>query len=180
MSLTTHIVGVGGYLPERVMTNDDLTKIVDTSDEWITKRRAIADKYKKELSGLNLRLPQEHPDNKHAYYIYVVAHPNRDEIMKNLEKKDIYLNISYPWPIHIMDAYKHFVTNPCTHLEKTEEDAKKIFPIKLWNKLHLQIIFFGREYCPARNHDLESCPICSWAASKKRIHQEKNRSSKKS
>ena len=103
--------------------------------EWITKRRAIADKYKKELSGLNLRLPQEHPDNKHAYYIYVVAHPNRDEIMKNLEKKDIYLNISYPWPIHIMDAYKHFVTNPCTHLEKTEEDAKQIFSLPMYPTL---------------------------------------------
>lgn len=104
-------------------------------NEWITKRRAIADKYKKELSGLNLRLPQEHPDNKHAYYIYVVAHPNRDEIMKNLEKKDIYLNISYPWPIHIMDAYKHFVTNPCTHLEKTEEDAKQIFSLPMYPTL---------------------------------------------
>ena len=103
--------------------------------EWITKRRAIADKYKKELSGLSLRLPQEHPDNKHAYYIYVVAHPNRDEIMKNLEKKDIYLNISYPWPIHIMDAYKHFVTNPCTHLKKTEEDAKKIFSLPMYPTL---------------------------------------------
>ena len=103
--------------------------------EWITKRRAIADKYKKELSGLNLRLPQEHPDNKHAYYIYVVAHPNRDEIMKNLEKKDIYLNISYPWPIHIMDAYKHFVTNPCTHLKKTEEDAKQIFSLPMYPTL---------------------------------------------
>ena len=104
-------------------------------NEWIAKRRAIADRYKKELSGLNLRLPQEHPDNMHAYYIYVVAHPNRDEIMKNLDKKDIYLNISYPWPIHIMDAYKHFVTNPCTHLKKTEEDAKKIFSLPMYPTL---------------------------------------------
>ncbi len=54
----------------------------------------------------------------------------------------------------------------------TERDLKAIFDESLWNKLHLQIIFFGREYCPARNHDLNSCPICGWAATKKRIAQE--------
>ena len=43
----------------------------------------------------------------------------------------------------------------------TERDLKKLFPKESWNKLHLQIIFFGREYCPARSHDRENCPICS-------------------
>ena len=42
----------------------------------------------------------------------------------------------------------------------TEADLKKAFPKELWNKLHLQIIFYGREYCPARGHDIQKCPIC--------------------
>ena len=104
-------------------------------DEWIERRREIAKKYYDELNGCNIRLPIEHPDNKHAYYIYVVAHSNRDEIMSNLVKKDIHLNISYPWPIHIMDAYKHFVPNPCTHLKQTEDDAKKIFSLPMYPTL---------------------------------------------
>ena len=104
-------------------------------DEWIKRRREIAKNYYNELKGLDLRLPIEHPDNKHAYYIYVVAHPNRDEIMSNLVKKNIHLNISYPWPIHIMDAYKHFVPDPCTHLKQTEEDAKKIFSLPMYPTL---------------------------------------------
>ena len=104
-------------------------------DEWIKRRREIAKKYYDELNGCNIRLPIEHPDNKHAYYIYVVAHSNRDEIMSNLVKKDIHLNISYPWPIHIMDAYKHFVPNPCTHLKQTEDDAKKIFSLPMYPTL---------------------------------------------
>lgn len=45
-------------------------------------------------------------------------------------------------------------------VEQTEHDLKKLFPQSTWNKLHLQIIFFGREYCPARGHDREACPIC--------------------
>jgi endonuclease III len=43
---------------------------------------------------------------------------------------------------------------------QTEADLKAAFPEETWNKLHLQIIFYGREYCPARGHDLEKCMIC--------------------
>ena len=46
-------------------------------------------------------------------------------------------------------------------VEKTETDLKRVFPRERWNKLHLQIIFFGREHCPARGHDPRQCPICS-------------------
>jgi endonuclease-3 len=62
-----------------------------------------------------------------------------------------------------------------TTVERTEADLKAVFPIDTWNDRHLQIIFFGREYCPARRHDLAACPICSWAASKKRIREESMR-----
>lgn len=46
---------------------------------------------------------------------------------------------------------------------KTERDLKAIFPEERWNKLHLQMIYFGRQYCPARGHDPARCPICAWA-----------------
>ena len=45
-------------------------------------------------------------------------------------------------------------------VEQTEKDLKRLFPMDKWNKLHLQIIFYGREFCPARGHDLEKCIIC--------------------
>ena len=56
-----------------------------------------------------------------------------------------------------------------TSVERTERDLKAVFPPDTWNRRHLQIIYFGREYCPALRHDLTTCPICSWAATKKRI-----------
>jgi endonuclease-3 len=49
-------------------------------------------------------------------------------------------------------------------VEQTERDLKKVFPREEWSRRHLQIIYFGREYCPARGHDESACPICSWAA----------------
>jgi len=50
------------------------------------------------------------------------------------------------------------------NVEQTERDLKKVFPREEWTRRHLQIIYFGREYCPARGHDAAKCPICSWAA----------------
>ena len=60
-------------------------------------------------------------------------------------------------------------------VERTERDLKKVFPEESWGRVHLQIIYFGREHCPARGHDLTGCPICSWAASKKHIRDEARR-----
>ncbi len=68
---------------------------------------------------------------------------------------------AFPVDTHIHRlAYRWCLSNG-KNVEKTEEDLKKIFPKDIWNKLHLQIIFFGREYCPARGHNIDLCPICS-------------------
>ena len=59
---------------------------------------------------------------------------------------------------------------------QTERNLKALFVPEDWNWLHLAIIYFGREHCPARGHDLEACPICSWAASKaKKVAEAKRR-----
>ena len=58
------------------------------------------------------------------------------------------------------------------NVDKTERDLKAVFPREAWARLHLSMIYFGREFCPARGHDLATCPICSWAASKKRMAEE--------
>jgi endonuclease-3 len=82
---------------------------------------------------------------------------------------------AFPIDTHIHRLAARWGLSNGKNVEKTEKDLKAIFPKHLWNKLHLQIIFFGREYCPARNHDLTKCPICSWTATKKRILEESKR-----
>lgn len=86
---------------------------------------------------------------------------------------------AFPIDTHIHRLAARWGLSNGTTVEKTEKDLKAIFPKSTWNKLHLQIIFFGREYCPARWHDLSTCPICSWAATKKRIEQEARKNRKK-
>ena len=82
---------------------------------------------------------------------------------------------AFPIDTHIHRLGARWGLSNGTTVERTERDLKAAFPKELWNKLHLQIIFFGREYCPARRHDLTQCPICSWAATKKRIAEEARR-----
>jgi len=82
---------------------------------------------------------------------------------------------AFPIDTHIHRLAARWGLSNGTSVEKTERDLKAVFPKEKWNDLHLQIIFFGREHCPARYHDLTTCPICSWAATKKRIREEAKR-----
>ena len=79
---------------------------------------------------------------------------------------------AFPVDTHIHRLASRWGLSRGTTVSRTERDLKAVFEESTWNKRHLQIIFFGREYCPALRHDLASCPICSWAASKKRINEE--------
>ena len=79
---------------------------------------------------------------------------------------------AFPVDTHIHRLAARWGLSKGKNVERTEFDLKRLWPKSQWNKLHLQIIFFGREHCPARNHNLDECIICSWAASKKRIKSE--------
>jgi endonuclease-3 len=82
---------------------------------------------------------------------------------------------AFPVDTHIHRLAERWGLSNGSSVERTESDLKAAFPIETWNRRHLQIIYFGREYCPARGHDLAACPICSWAATKKRIREESMR-----
>jgi endonuclease-3 len=79
---------------------------------------------------------------------------------------------AFPVDTHIHRLAARWGLSSGKNVVQTERDLKRIFPRDEWGRLHLQIIYFGRRLCPARGHDLTECPICSWAASKKRIRQE--------
>ncbi len=68
---------------------------------------------------------------------------------------------AFPVDTHIHRLAYRWCLSTGKNVDKTEKDLKSLFREEIWNKLHLQIIFFGREYCPARGHVVEKCPICS-------------------
>ncbi len=71
---------------------------------------------------------------------------------------------AFPVDTHIHRLAHRWGLSNGRSVDQTERDLKKLFPPEAWGKVHLQIIYFGREYCPALRHDPRACPICSWAS----------------
>ena len=101
---------------------------------YISRRREIAALYQEGLADSGLILPKEAPYNRHAYYLYVVRHPQRDEIIEKLRENNIYVNISYPWPIHTMKGYQYLGWHE-GDLPNTESAAKEIFSLPMYPSL---------------------------------------------
>lgn len=85
---------------------------------------------------------------------------------------------AFPVDTHIHRLAARWGLSDGRNVETTERDLKKVFPRETWGKVHLQIIYFGRGHCPALFHDLEGCPVCSWAASKTHKEGERRRNLK--
>lgn len=81
---------------------------------------------------------------------------------------------SFPVDTHIHRLARRWGLSSGRSVEQTERDLRRTFPPEQWNKLHLQIIHFGRTFCPAVRHDVAACPICHWAMSKARAEAEKS------
>lgn len=103
-------------------------------DGYVAQRRRWAARYDECLADTPLVLPTETPDNDHAYYLYVVRHPARDEIIAKLKERDIVVNISYPWPIHTMRGYQGLGYRD-GDLPVTEALAKEIFSLPMYPSL---------------------------------------------
>jgi aminotransferase EvaB len=101
---------------------------------YITQRQKIAARYDLALKDTSLCLPFKSSYNDHAYYVYVVAHPQRDEILEKLLTYDIRLNVSYRWPIHTMPPFKQFFAEN-ENLPETEKAAAQIFSLPMYPSL---------------------------------------------
>ncbi len=77
---------------------------------------------------------------------------------------------AFPVDTHIHRLAMRWGLSDGTSVEKTERDLKRLFPESEWNRRHLQIIYFGREFCPARGHDPQKCPICSQIGCREKSH----------
>ncbi|KAF3362159.1 Endonuclease III [Chlamydiales bacterium STE3] len=84
-----------------------------------------------------------------------VGHKTASVVMSQAFKK-----AAFPVDTHIHRLAKRWGLSSGKNVKQTEIDLKELFNKKDWNRLHLQMIFFGREYCRARQHSIESCPIC--------------------
>ncbi len=80
---------------------------------------------------------------------------------------------TFPVDTHIHRCAARWGLSSGRNVATTERDLKAQFPRDHWNKLHLQMIWFGRTHCPARGHEPATCPICHWAMARARARAER-------
>lgn len=125
------------------------------------------------LEGLSRILATEHGGAVPASFEALEALPGVGHKTASVVMAQAFGVPAFPVDTHIHRLAARWGLSDGSSVERTERDLKRAFPRERWNDLHLAIIYFGREHCPARYHDPSACPICSWAASKRRIAQER-------
>ncbi|MCA1706304.1 MAG: DegT/DnrJ/EryC1/StrS family aminotransferase [Actinobacteria bacterium] len=103
-------------------------------DGYIARRRQLARNYDERLADTSLKLPCVAPGNEHVYYLYVVRHPRRDEILEAMERKGVRLNVSYRWPVHVMSGFTGLGYEP-GDLPVTLALADEIFSLPMYPSL---------------------------------------------
>lgn len=118
----------------------------------------------KGISGLSKIIMERHGGQVPADFEALEALPSVGHKTASVVMSQAFGVPAFPVDTHIHRLAARWGLSSGKSVEQTERDLKAVFPEHTWNKLHLQIIFFGRQYCPARGHLAENCPICAWAA----------------
>jgi endonuclease-3 len=127
----------------------------------IIKPCGLSPRKSKAISELSQILVEEHGGEVPDSFEALEALPGVGHKTASVVMSQAFGHPAFPVDTHIHRLAWRWTLSTGKNVEKTEADLKKLFPRESWNKLHLQIIYFGREYCPARGHDPRTCPICS-------------------
>jgi len=134
----------------------------------IIKPCGLSPSKSKAIKGLSKIIVNEHGGEVPASFEALEAMPGVGHKTASVVMSQAFKVPAFPVDTHIHRLAARWGLSNGKSVVQTERDLKKLFPKESWNKLHLQIIYFGREHCPARSHDLSTCLICSWAACAKR------------
>lgn len=112
------------------------------------------------ISGLSEILVSRHGGEVPADFAALEALPGVGHKTASVVMAQAFGVPAFPVDTHIHRLARRWRLTSGKNVVQTERDLKKLFPRESWNKLHLQIIFYGREHCTARGCDGKSCPIC--------------------
>jgi endonuclease III len=136
--------------------------MVDVEDiRAIIKPCGLSPRKSKAISGLSEIIINKHNGKVPENFDDLEELPGVGHKTASVVMSQAFGHPAFPVDTHIHRLARRWGLTSGKNVVQTEKDLKKLFPKDTWNKLHLQIIFFGREYCPARAHIKENCPICT-------------------
>ena len=164
---TTPLIFSGERTPREMirMSPDEIREIIKPCGLSPAKSKAIW--------GLSKILIEKHGGEVPRTFEELEALPGVGHKTASVVMSHAFKQPAFPVDTHIHRLAERWGLSDGTSVERTERDLKTLFPERDWERLHLQIIYFGRERCPALRHDPASCPICSWAAPRSRTKAKK-------
>jgi endonuclease-3 len=138
-------------------------KMVSLSVEEIAaiiKSCGLSNTKAKAIWNLSKMLLEKHHGKVPASFAELEALPGVGHKTASVVMIQAFHQPAFPVDTHIHRLAKRWGLSSGKNVKQTEKDLKALFPKKTWNQLHLQMIYFGRKYCPARGHKKEQCPIC--------------------
>ena len=138
----------------------DMVKLSVEEIREIIKPCGLSPAKSKAIWGLSDILINQHEGQVPESFEALEALPGVGHKTASVVMSQAFGHPAFPVDTHIHRLAQRWKLTNGKNVEQTEKDLKRLFPKETWNKLHLQIIFFGRKYCPARGHKIEECPIC--------------------
>jgi endonuclease-3 len=138
----------------------DMVKLSVEEIREIIKPCGLSPAKSKAIWGLSDILINQHKGQVPESFEALEALPGVGHKTASVVMSQAFGHPAFPVDTHIHRLAQRWKLSNGKNVEQTEKDLKRLFPEETWNKLHLQIIFFGRKYCPARGHKTEECPIC--------------------
>lgn len=149
---------------DKASTPQEMIKLLPKEIEEIIRPCGLAPRKAKAIWELSHLLIEKHDGIVPCSFEKLEQLPGVGHKTASVVMSQAFHQASFPVDTHIHRCAKRWGLSEGKSVEQTEKDLKNIFPKKSWNKLHLQIIYFAREYCPARKHVVADCPICSFAS----------------
>jgi endonuclease-3 len=156
-------------------TPAEMARVPDARIAGIIRPCGLAQSKSKSIKGLSRIIQQRYGGRVPDTFEELESLPGVGHKTASVVVAQAFGKPAFPVDTHIHRLAARWGLSSGKSVARTERDLKALFPKESWHDLHLRIIYFGREHCPARGHDLRACPICSWAATKRRIAEETSR-----
>ncbi|KAG1676061.1 hypothetical protein FOA52_014926 [Chlamydomonas sp. UWO 241] len=132
--------------------------------EGFIKQLGLAPTKAKNVVAMSNLLMERHGGGVPNTFDELEALPGVGHKTASVVMSQIFGALAFPVDTHIHRLAQRWGLTTGASVEQTEADLKVLIPPERWRDAHLQIIYFGREHCPAKAHDPSECPICAWAA----------------
>ena len=148
----------------RARTPEAMARLSVKEIDRIVRPCGLSPTKAKNIRALSQLIVERHGGRVPATFEELEALPGVGHKTASVVMVQAFGNPAFPVDTHIHRLAERWGLSSGKNVVETERDLKGLFPEGAWGAVHLQIIYFGRQHCPARGHAPAGCPICAWAA----------------